>query len=435
MIRRDENRAEIAGVTTEDVGVADGHGEEPGESEGVVAADRLEVPAQPLRAGVDAGDHLGVHRIRRRGRRRRAQLGQQSVAVMSFESVLPQHFPCGHRQSGEYPGDGDELLVGDRAQVHRREHLGGTQPGRRNLPARAGHTLVSLRGATATHQGGLVGQPHRQVVDQVDPNVPAGAPVDVGGPPRHPGQVGLQVGDPGVLADLQPAQRSQDRVIGQLGHQPQLGPGGTRQGPVGGGEGPPGGVEAVLPARHRPGSAAEEGAAPFGGLGVHRRGHRGGALFGPGEETASRSRAAGPVQQVRPQHLRGADLPAGEPQGRLGREVRVPPDQRPVQIGVGDPAGGVQRAEALHAQCSGHPVEVTGPPDRLLERHTLQARQRVDRDEGFQRVVGGQHPRGERDLGAQPGAVRAEVGCGRHERAPVSWADGTGMVPALRALV
>ena len=300
VIRRDEYRAQITGVTAEDVGVADGHGEEPGEAESVVATDRLQVPAQPLRTGVDAGDHLGVHRAPHRSRLRRTQLSQQPVAVVRFQSVLPQHFPRRHRQRCEQPGDGSQVLIGDRSHVHRPDHFRGALPGRRNLPGRLGCTLAGLLLSTIGQQRRLVAQPHRQIVDQVDPDVPAGAPVDVRCPTRHPGQVRLQVGDPRVLAHLQPNQRIEDRVIGPLRGAPQVGPGRAREASVRGSQRPPGRVEAVLPAGHRPGPAAEEGAAPLGGLGVHRRSDRGGPLLRPGDEAADRGRSCGPVQQIRP---------------------------------------------------------------------------------------------------------------------------------------
>ena len=50
------------------------------------------------------------------------------------------------------------------------------------------------------------------------------------------------------------------------------------------------------------------------------------------------------MQQIRAQHLQGADVPATQSQGRFGCEVRIAADQCPVQVGVSDPPRGVQGA-------------------------------------------------------------------------------------------
>ncbi len=71
----DQHRAQIAGVAAEQVGEPDGDREEAGEAEGLVAVEGLEVPAQTFRAGVDAGDQLGV---RRTSLRRGIHAGQRA---------------------------------------------------------------------------------------------------------------------------------------------------------------------------------------------------------------------------------------------------------------------------------------------------------------------------------------------------------------------
>ena len=58
--RRNQHRAQITGFSAEQAGEPDGHGEEPGEAQCLVPAERLQMPPQALRAGVDAADHLGV---------------------------------------------------------------------------------------------------------------------------------------------------------------------------------------------------------------------------------------------------------------------------------------------------------------------------------------------------------------------------------------
>ena len=67
-------------------------------------------------------------------------------------------------------------------------------------------------------QDRLVAEAHREVADEVD-LVPAArrTPLHVGGPSGHPGQVRLQVGNPGVAVDSESRQRLRRGVLGALG--------------------------------------------------------------------------------------------------------------------------------------------------------------------------------------------------------------------------
>ena len=272
-------------------------------------------------------------------------------------------------------------------------------------------------------QSGFIGEPHREVSQDVDPAVARGMPLHMCGPSGHPGEVGLQVRDAGIVVDAQPAERLGDRIVGAVHGATDVAAHLPGQRSVSAGQRQPRRVEAVLTARHRPGGAAEEGRAPLRGLRVDGVGDRGGALLGAGQEAAPGLRAGGTVQQIRPQQGQWADgAPADAKVGLVG-QVGEPARQHPVQVTVGDPALPVQPPELRLPQRSGHPVQVTGPPDRLLEGKPLQPGQRVDRDEGLQRVVRRHHPGGQGDGGAQlgpPGVPDGHVD--RHERTPVSCA-------------
>ena len=74
--------------------------------------------------------------------------------------------------------------------------------------------------------------------------------------------------------------------------------------------------------------------------------------------------------------------------------------ERVVQVGVGDAALVMQCTESALGQRSSCSVQVARTADGLFERHTEHAAERVDRDEGLQRVVGGNHPGSQSDVAA-----------------------------------
>ena len=131
------------------------------------------------------------------------------------------------------------------------------------------------------------------------------------------------------------------------------------------------------------------------------------------------------MQKFGAQDLQWTDLPAAEPYSRLAGQIGVPASECTIEVGIGDPAVPVQSAERRLPQSPRHAIEVTGPADRLFERHSLKSGQWVHRYEGLQWIVRRHHPGGQGDVSAQPGTASVEIGGveiggGNHERTPVS---------------
>ena len=322
--------------------------------------------------------------------------------------------------------------------------MGGTRSRRRGGGPRhlGGVRAAAAKTVAQIEKRRLVRQPHRQVVHDVGAHVPPGAPLHVRGPAGHPGEMRLQIGNPGVIGHPQTLQGRQHRVVGPIRRTPQPCPRRPGEAAVRGGQPPPGGEEAPLPTGHRPGGIAEVGRTPFRGLGVDRVGDSLVGDLGASDAAAHRRRCFNPEEQVCPQDFQRAQLAPAQLQTRLSREVGIAQPQRPVEIAVADPAFAVQAPEHLLPQRRRHAVEISGPPDRLLEGQALQPGEGVHRDEGLQRIVRGHHPGRDGDVGAESGPPGlgdcGGVRCGGHHilllidsgRFGISATTGCGAGPA-----
>ncbi len=113
------------------------------------------------------------------------QGAEQPIAIAFFESVLPQHFPCGYRQRCQYPCRRAQLTLGDTGELPEPDEVVGavTRRGCRRLWGGWVEGPVLL---IAAEQCALVGQSNGEIRHEVDPGVGAAAPLDV--PPRPAGR-------------------------------------------------------------------------------------------------------------------------------------------------------------------------------------------------------------------------------------------------------
>lgn len=296
--------------------------------------------------------------------------------------------------------------------------MGGPLAGRREYLGRhrPGDGAVSMG-----HQRRLEGQPDSDVLRQVDTGMPAGAPVDVGGPARQAGQMGLQVGDPRLVCDSGIGERCQNRVLGDQRRLLQRRPYPARHSPIAMRELTPRRIEPFLASRHGPGRSAEECRAPLGGVGVDRVRQFGRVLLGRCHVAPYRLRNRHPIQQVCTQQTGRAQDALAESQLGFVQQIREASNQRPIDVTVCDPALVVETAEAVFGQRPSDAEQIAGPTDGLLERHGLQSGQRIDRDERRKRVVRGQYLCRQADLGAHLRPIRGGGGVirGGHRRAPI----------------